>query len=128
MYFHFLSYKFYIEENTNKNNDGLSVQHLYLIAYLLWLRFCALNGLDIVQLSAHFGGAESGLPNKLPVFPPGGGPFGLTPPGGIPPGGGPFGLTPPGGIPPGGIPPGGPFGLTPPGGIPPGAPLLGGPP
>lgn len=91
----------------------LSALQLYLIANLLWLRLHAYKDQTLcVQLfPAHLGGGCRGLPNKLPVFPLGGGPFGRAPggipPGGIPPGGGPFGLTPPGGIPPGGIPPGG---------------------
>jgi len=79
---------------------------------LLWLRYILrLEGYEAAQLrSAHLlGGGWRGLPNRLPVLPPGGG----LPPGGRPPGG-----MPPGGIPPGGMPPGGPLGRTPPGGIP----------
>lgn len=74
---------------------------------MLWLRYILrLEGYEADQLrSAHLlGGGWRGLPNRLPVLPPGGG---------FEPGG-----RPPGGIPPGGMPPGGPLGRTPPGGIP----------
>lgn len=90
------------------------LSHKLMINYL-WFLFTL--QVQYVTDSDHFVHCCRGLPNKFPVFPPGGGRlFGGIPPGGIP------GLFPCGGIPPGGIPPGppGPPGLIPPGGIPPG--------